>query len=71
MSNEGKAFLYPICGFGGSIPKEEQVLQAKAKAESEANKIFEDLKGKLREKDGGFSEEDVLCVWCMDYSTGD
>ena len=59
-----------VFGLGGSvIPKEEQILVAVAKLESEANKIFEDLKGNLREKYGDFPEEDVQCIWCRKFGT--
>ncbi|MHC4454301.1 MAG: hypothetical protein ACYSWS_06345 [Planctomycetota bacterium] len=72
LMNRLKKIEGEICGFrGGRIPKEEQVLVATAKTESEANKMFETLKDKLREKYGDISDEDVQCIWCMDYSTGD
>ncbi len=69
LKNRIKKIQDEVFGLGGSIiPKEEQVLLAKARTESEANKIFEDLKGKLREKYGDFPDEDVLCFWVKDYS---
>jgi hypothetical protein len=49
--------------------QDEKVLIAKAKTAIEANKIFEDLKGKLTKKYDKFPDEDVQCIWCMDYST--
>ena len=70
LKNRLKKIENEVCGLGGSIPKDEQVLVAKAKTESDANKIFEDLKGKLREK-YDFPDEDVQCIWCMDYGTDD
>ncbi len=70
LKNRIKKIEGEICGFGGSIiPKEEQVLVAVAKTESEANKIFEALKNKLRKKYNSFSDEDLQCIWCMDYTT--
>jgi hypothetical protein len=72
LMNRLKKIEGEICGFrGGRIPKEEQVLVAKAKTQCDANKIFEALKDKLREKFGDFSDDDVICIWCMDYSTDD
>ena len=70
LKNRIKKIKDEVFGFGGSvIPKEEQFLVAVAKAESEANKIFEDLKGKLRKKYGDFPEEDVQCIWCRKFGT--
>lgn len=70
LKNRIKKIEDEVYGFGGSIiPKEEQVLVAKAKTESEANKIFEALKDKLREKYGEFPDEDVLCIWCRIFGT--
>ncbi len=69
LTNRIKAVEKGIYWVGGSIPKEEQVLVVKAKTESETNKIFEIQKDALRKKHGNFSDEDVQCIWCMDYST--
>ncbi len=46
------------------------MIAAKAKTQIEADKIFEVKKEKLREKYGDFSDDDVVCIWCMDYSPG-
>ncbi len=47
LQNRIKKMKDEVFGLGSSIiPKEEHVLVAVAKAESEANKIFEDLKDK-------------------------
>jgi hypothetical protein len=68
LTNRIKAVEKGIYWVGGSIPKEEQVLVVKAKTESETNKIFQIQKDKLKEKYGDFPDEDVLCVWCMDFA---
>ncbi len=45
LKNRIKRIESEVCGFGGNIiPKEDQLLVAKSKTESEANKIFDDLK---------------------------
>jgi hypothetical protein len=65
LKNRIKKIKDEVYGLGVSIiPKEEQILVASTKTESEANKIFEDLKGKLRKKYGDFPDEDVQCYWC-------
>ena len=69
LKNRIKKIEGEICGLGESIPKDEQVLVAKAKTKSEANIIFEGLKGKLRANYSNFPDEDVQCIWCMDYGT--
>ena len=70
LQNKIKKMKDEVFGLGGSIiSKEEQVLVAVAKAESEANKIFEELKGKLRKKYGDFPDEDVQCIWCRLFGT--
>ena len=70
LKNRIKKIKDEVFGLGVSIiPKEEQVLVAKAKTESEANKIFEILKGKLRKKYGDFPDEDVQCYWCKIFGT--
>ncbi len=71
LQNRIKKVKDEVFGLGSSIiPKEEHVLVAVAKAEREANKIFEDLKGKLKKKYGDFpEEEDVLCIWCRKFGT--
>ncbi len=70
LKNRIKKIKDEVFGLGSSIiPKEEQVLVAKARTESEANKIFETLKGKLRKKYGDFPEEDVICFWCRIFGT--
>lgn len=70
LKNRVKKIQGEVFGLGGSIiPKEEQVLVANARTESEANKIFKDLKGKLRKKYGDFPEEDVICFWCRTFGT--
>ena len=70
LQNRVKKIQDEVFGLGGSIiPKEEQVLVANARPESEANKIFEELKDKLREKYGDFPEEDVICFWCKIFGT--
>ena len=72
LKNRIKKIEGEVYGVGGSIiPTGEQVLVAKAKIESEASKIFETLKDKLREKYGDFPDVDVLCVWCMDFRSTD
>ncbi len=71
LKNRIKKMKAEVCGFGSSIiPKGERILVAKARTESEANKIFEDLKGKLREKYGDFPDEDVQCIWCRLFGAG-
>ncbi len=70
LKNRIKKMKDEVFGLGSIIiPEEEQVLVAVAKAESEANKIFEDLKSKLRKKYGDFPEEDVQCIWCRKFGT--
>ncbi len=70
LKNRVKKMKDEVFGLGSSIiPEGEHVLVAVAKAESEANKIFEDLKGKLRKKYGDFPEEDVICFWCRIFGT--
>ena len=70
LKNRIRKMKDEVFGFGSSIiPEEEHVLVAVAKAESEANKIFEDLKDKLRKKYGDFPEEDVQCIWCRKFGT--
>ncbi len=72
LKNRIKKMKVEVFGSGSSIiPEGEHVLVAVAKAESEANKIFEDLKGKLRKKYGDFPEEDVQCIWCRKFGRAD
>jgi hypothetical protein len=70
LQNRIKKIEGQIYGVGGNIiPKVEQLLIAKARTESEANNIFENLKDRLHEKYNEFSDENVMCIWCKDYST--
>ena len=69
LKNRIKKIEGEIYGVGGRIPQGEQVLIAVARTKSEANNIFENLKDNLRQKYGDFPDDDVLTIWCMDYST--
>ncbi len=70
LKNRLKGLEAELLG-GSRIPKEERFITVQACSKEEAHEGFEQLKSELREKYGDFPDEDVLCVWRMDYSTAE
>jgi len=68
LKNRIKKIEGEVCGSGGRIPKEENLLMVQACTEKDAHEGFEYLKAELRERYGDLQERDVLCIWAKDYS---